>query len=207
MPTGDNLFAKKTFLLYSIWTMSFKRKIKKSKFTITCVYFALYALYAAYAIIYYARYKTALGVLLIISITATLIFTAATTFLSYRINLLDEKHSNLSYLIKIAKHTSQLLTSITTIAMVFSAVQNTNVFSLIFAIASIPTLTLGILINVIANRIEKKIKNGIGRVRFIPKPLLDDEGNEISLLDLNLKQEENSPALRYFKKDDNTKTG
>ena len=184
--------------------MNIKKQIKKSKFILACVYLFFYAVYTTYAAIYYARYKTTLGVLLIVCISTALLLTVFTTILSYRVNLLEEKPLSFQYLIKIAKYTAQLLASLTTVAMVFSAVQNTNAFSIIFAIASIPVLLFGILINVIANGIEKLLKK-FGKKHFIPQPLLDSEGNEILLEDIDLKQEENSPAFKYFSKEKNTK--
>ena len=50
-------------------------------------------------------------------------------------------------------------------------------------------MLFGILINVIANGIEKLLKK-FGKKHFIPQPLLDSEGNEILLEDIDLKQEE-----------------
>ena len=91
--------------------------------------------------------------------------------------------------------------------MVLSAVQNTNVFSLIMAIVSVPTLIFSILVNVLANLWERKCKYGFGKKHFIPQPLLDDEGNEINLQDIDLKEEERSLTMKYFHDHDKTKTG
>ena len=188
-------------------SMSIKRKIKKSKFIIACTYLCFYAAYAAYAIFYYTSYKNLLGILLVTLISFALFLSAVTTFLSYRVNLLNEKPSPFRHFLKIAKYTAQLITSVITIVMVLSAVQDTNVFSLIMAIVSVPTLIFSILVNMLANLWERKCKYGFGKKHFIPQPLLDDEGNEINLQDIDLKEEERSLTMKYFHKNDKTKTG
>ena len=185
-------------------SMSIKRKIKKSKFIIACTYLCFYAAYAAYAIFYYTSYKNLLGILLVTLISFALFLSAVTTFLSYRVNLLNEKPSPFRHFLKIAKYTAQLITSVITI---LSAVQNTNVFSLIMAIVSVPTLIFSILVNVLANLWERKCKYGFGKKHFSPQPLLDDEGNEINLQDIDLKEEERSLTMKYFHKNDKTKIG
>lgn len=190
--------------VYYMLSMSLQRKIKKSKFAIACIYLCFYAAYAAYAIFYYTSYKNIIGILLVSLISVALFLSAVTTVLSYRVNLLNEKPSPFRHFLKIAKYTAQLIISLTTVVMVLSAVQNTNAFSLIMAIISIPTLILSILVNVLANLWERKTKNGFGKKNFIPQPLLDEEGNEIELAQLDLKQEEHSLAIRYLQNNNET---
>lgn len=191
--------------VYYMLSMSFKKRFKKSKFIIACIYLAFYSAYATYAIIYYTSHRNWIGILLMTLISIALALSAVTTFLSYRVNLLNEKPSPFRHFLKIAKYTAQLISSLITIFLVLSAVQNTNTFSLIMAIISIPTLVFSILVNVFANLWERKIKNGFGKKRFIPQPLLDDEGNELQLAEIDLKEEERSLVLRYFN-DDKDKT-
>ena len=178
--------------------MSFKKKVKLSKFVFACVYLSFYAAYAAYAIFYYKRYQNVLGILLISLVSLVLFLSAVTTFLSYRVNLLNERPSPFRHVLKIVKYTAQLIASSVTIVMVLSAVQKPNTFSLVMAIVSVPALIVSILLNVIAKVWKRKKKNGFGKKNFIPQPLYDEEGNEITTGELNLIENERAAAFRYF---------
>ena len=147
--------------------MSLKEKIKRSRFALSCIFFAGYAAYAVYAAYYYRTFRNALSIALLALIAATFALTATVTFVSYRINLKNKPRPRLHRFIKIAKYISQLLSSAVTIGLLVTAVRNTNAFSLVIAVITIPFLLIGLFVNVLAEYFERRYPNGAQTLRRI----------------------------------------
>lgn len=161
--------------------MSLKEKIKRSRFVLSCIFFAGYAAYAVYAAYYYRTFRNALSIALLALIAATFALTATVTFVSYRINLKNKPRPRLHRFIKIAKYLSQLLSSAVSIALLVTAVRNTSAFSLVIAVVTIPFLLMGLFVNVLAEYFERRYPNGFGRRVYIPNIPKDEEGNDVDL--------------------------
>lgn len=161
--------------------MSFKKKIKTSKFIFSLIFLIGYAAYSAYAVYYYLTYRSALGIVLLCLIGVALALSVFVTFLSYRINLKNAPRPKLHRFIKMAKYFVQLVCSVTALGMVLSAVQNTNAFSLVMACISIPFLLWSLCVNLLAEYFERKFAAGFGKRVFVRVPAKDEEGNELDL--------------------------
>lgn len=176
--------------------MDIKHKLKRSRFILSCIFFAGYAAYAIYAVFYYKTFRNALSIALLILVATTFTLSATITFLSYRINLKNAPRPKLHRFIKMAKYIAQLLSSAISIGLVLSAVYDTNAFSLAIAIITIPFLLWGLFVNVLAEFFEHKYANGFGRRVFIPTIPKDEEGNDVDLNDVIAKAD----GLNAFKR-------
>lgn len=161
--------------------MNFKQKLKRSRFWISLLFFAGYAAYAVYAVMYYRTFRNALSIVLLTLIAATFVLTATVTFVSYRINLKDAPRPKLHRFLKMAKYAVQLLASGISVVLVLSAVHNTNVFSLIVAVISVPSLLLGLFINILAEYFERKFGGRFGKRVFVPSVPTDENGNALDM--------------------------
>ncbi len=161
--------------------MSFKRKIKKSRFVLSCIFLGGYALYTVYAVYYYRTFFNALGIVLLCLIAAALALSVLITFVSYRVNLMDKPRPALLRFVKMAKYAAQLVCSCVTLGLVLSAVQNFNPFSLVMAVISIPFLLWSIFVNILAEYFEKRFARGFGKKRYIPVLPEDDDGNPVDV--------------------------
>lgn len=162
-------------------TMSLKEKIKRSRFIISCIFFAGYAVYAAYATYYYRTFRNGLSIALLVLIATTFILAAAVTFVSYRINLKNKPRPRLHRFIKMAKYLSQLLSSAVTISLLVSAVHSSSAFSLVVAVLTIPFLLWGLFVNVLAEYFARKFSDGFGKRVYIPSVPRDEEGNKVDI--------------------------
>ncbi len=161
--------------------MNFRKKIKVSKFILSCIFLTGYAAYAVYALYYYLTFRSALGIALLCLIGVALTLSFVITFLSYRINLREAPRPKLHRFIKMAKYLVQLVCSAIALGFVFSAVHVTNVFSLIMASISIPFLIWSFFVNVIVEYFERKFASGFGKKVFVPQTPKDEEGNALDL--------------------------
>ena len=69
--------------------MSFRKKIKKSRFVLSCIFLCGYTLYTVYAVYYYLTIRNALSVVLLCLIAFALALSVFVTAVSYRINLME----------------------------------------------------------------------------------------------------------------------
>ena len=176
--------------------MSFKRKIRVSKFLISLGFSVGYAAYFAYALYFYLTYRTGLGIALLCLIAIALALSVVVTAVSYRVNLRGAKKPRVHRFIKIAKYSVQLLCSGFALGLVFSAVYAANVFSVIMACISIPFLLLSLFANVLAEYFQRKFADGYGRRVFVPVTPQDAEGEPLDLDEAIARPGEDRPAER-----------
>ncbi|HIY46032.1 MAG TPA: hypothetical protein H9731_05920 [Candidatus Borkfalkia excrementipullorum] len=176
--------------------MSFKRKIRVSKFLISLGFSVGYAAYFAYALYFYLTYRTGLGIALLCLIAIALALSVVVTAVSYRVNLKGAKKPRVHRFIKIAKYSVQLLCSGFALGLVFSAVYAANVFSVIMACISIPFLLLSLFANVLAEYFQRKFADGYGRRVFVPVTPQDAEGEPLDLDEAIARAGEDRPAER-----------
>ena len=175
------MFAKSKIFLYDNGTMSFRKKIKKSRFVLSCIFLCGYALYTVYAVYYYLTIRNALSVVLLCLIAFALALSVFVTAVSYRINLMDKPRPALLRFVKMTKYAAQLACSLVSLGFVLSAVQNFNPFSLIMAVISIPFLLWNIFVNVVAEYFERKFARGFGKKTYVCEPPKDSDGNPVDL--------------------------
>ena len=161
--------------------MSLMKRIKLSRFVLSCIFLTGYAAYTVYAVYYSRTFTNALSITLLVLIAVAFALSATITFLSYRINLKDAPRPKLHRFIKMAKYLAQLASTAISLSLVLSAVHDTNVFSLIMAAVSVPFLIWGFFVNVIVEYFDRKFIRGFGKKVYIPAKPLDDEGNEIDM--------------------------
>ena len=158
------------------------KRVKISRFVLSCIFLLGYAAYTVYAVYYYTRYEDSkIGTILLCLIGAALALNIFITIVSYRINLMDKPRPKLHRFIKMAKYLAQLASTAISLSLVLSAVHDTNVFSLIMAAVSVPFLIWGFFVNVIVEYFDRKFIRGFGKKVYIPAKPLDDEGNEIDM--------------------------
>ena len=161
--------------------MSFRKKIKKSRFVLSCIFLCGYTLYTVYAVYYYLTIRNALSVVLLCLIAFALALSVFVTAVSYRINLMDKPRPALLRFVKMTKYAAQLACSLVSLGFVLSAVQNFNPFSLIMAVISIPFLLWSIFVNVVAEYFERKFARGFGKKTYVCEPPKDSDGNPVDL--------------------------
>ena len=164
--------------------MSLKRKIKTSRFILTCIFFSGYAAYAVYAVYYYRAMQNFFSLLLLCLIAVVVAISIFIMFVSYRINLMDKPRPALLRFVKMTKYAAQLLRSLISIGLVLTAVQNLNVFSLIIAAMSIPFLLWNIFVNVVAEFFERKFAKWFGKKCYVPVSKTDSDGNPIDMTEV-----------------------
>lgn len=97
--------------------MSLMKRIKLSRFVLSCIFLTGYAAYTVYAVYYYTRYEDSrIGTILLCLIGAALALSVVITIVSYRINMMDKPRPKLHRFIKMAKYTFQLIASAITIS-------------------------------------------------------------------------------------------
>lgn len=175
------MFAKTAKCVYDNGAMSFKTKIKKSRFVLSCIFLCGYALYTVYAVYYYRTIGNALSIVLLCLIAVALALSVFVTIVSYRINLMDKPRPALLRFVKMTKYAAQLTCSLVSLGFVLSAVQNFNPFSLIMAVISIPFLIWSIFVNVLAEYFERKFARGFGKKTYISETPKDPDGNPVDL--------------------------
>ncbi len=169
-------FAKSEKCVYHSIAMSFMKRVKISRFVLSCIFLLGYAAYTVYAVYYYTRYEDSkIGTILLCLIGAALALNIFITIVSYRINLMDKPRPKLHRFVKMTKYTFQLVASAITVFLVISTVQNTNVFSLIMACVSIPFLIWSLFVNVFAELFDRFTAK-FGKRHFEPRPVVNDEG-------------------------------
>lgn len=169
-------FAKSEKCVYHSIAMSFMKRVKISRFVLSCIFLLGYAAYTVYAVYYYTRYEDSkIGTILLCLIGAALALNIFITIVSYRINLMDKPRPKLHRFVKMTKYTFQLVASAITVFLVISTVQNTNVFSLIMACVSIPFLIWSLFVNVFAELFDRFTAK-FGKRLFEPPPVVNDEG-------------------------------
>lgn len=176
--------------------MSFKKRIRRSKFIISLIFCIGYAAYFAYALYFYLTYRTGLGIALLCLIAVALALSVVVTAVSYRVNLKGAKKPRVHRFIKIAKYSVQLLCSGFALALVLSAVYSANVFSVIMACVSIPFLLLSLCVNVLAEYLQRKLAHGYGRRVFEPVAPKDEEGEPLDLNEAISRAGADRPAGR-----------
>lgn len=156
--------------------MSLMKRIKLSRFVLSCIFLTGYAAYTVYAVYYYTRYEDSrIGTILLCLIGAALALSVVITIVSYRINMMDKPRPKLHRFIKMAKYTFQLIASAITIFLVISTVQNTNVFSIIMSFVSVPFLLWSLFVNVLAELFDHTFR-GFGKKVYEPQELCNEEG-------------------------------
>lgn len=175
------MFAKTAKSVYDNGAMSFKTKIKKSRFVLSCIFLCGYALYTVYAVYYYRTIGNALSIVLLCLIAVALALSIFVTIVSYRINLMDKPRPALLRFVKMTKYAAQLTCSLVSLGFVLSAVQNFNPFSLIMAVISIPFLIWSIFVNVLAEYFERKFARGFGKKTYISDLPKDPDGIPVDL--------------------------
>lgn len=161
--------------------MDLKKKIRISKFFISLGFSVGYAAYFAYSLYYYLTYRSGLGIALLCLIALALALSIIVTAVSYRINLKGARRPRAHRFVKIAKYSVQLLCSGLALAIVLSAVRNSNAFSVIMACISIPFLLLSVCVNILAEYFERKYADGFGKRVYVPQTPTDGEGEKIDL--------------------------
>lgn len=161
--------------------MSFSSKLKKSRFILSCIFLTGYTAYTVYAVYYYRTFANALSIILLVLIGVAFGLSAFITFTSYRINLKDRPRPLVLRFIKMTKYFIQLVTSAISLALVLSAVHEPSLFSLIIAAISIPFLLWGLLVNVLAEFVDRIFAGGFGRRYFVPVVPQDANGRPIDL--------------------------
>lgn len=186
-------FAKRHKCVYHSGTMSLKKRIKVSRFILSCVFLTGYAAYTVYAIYYYRNYEDSrIGTILLCLIGAALALNIVITFVSYRINLMDKQRPKIHRFLKMTKYTFQLVASAITVFLVISTVQNTSVFSLIMSFISIPFLLWSLFVNVLAEIFDRLFR-GFGKREFVQQEVKNEEGETVDVraLIVNLDAEQN----------------
>ena len=167
--------------MYDIGDMSLKKRIKVSRFILSCIFLAGYAAYTVYAIYYYRNYEDSrIGTILLCLIGSALALNIIITFVSYRINLMDKPRPKIHRFLKMAKYTFQLVGSAITVFTVVSTVQNLNVFSLIMSMLSIPFLLWSLFVNVLAELFDHTFR-GFGKKVYEPQELCNEEGERMDV--------------------------
>ena len=156
--------------------MSFSKRIKTSRFALSCIFLTGYTAYTAYALYYYLTYRSTLGIVILCLIGAALAMSAVITFTSYRINLKGAKRPALFRFLKMATYATQLLATAITIFLVLSTVRNTNVFSLIVSAISVPFLVWSLFVNIFVEFFERKVFPGGGKKVYEEQSARDEEG-------------------------------
>lgn len=161
--------------------MSLAKRIKLSRFILSCIFLTGYSAYTVYAVYYYTRYEDSrIGTILLCLIGAALALSIFITIVSYRINLMDKARPKLHRFVKMTKYLFQLVASAITIFLVISTVQNTNVFSLIISSVSVPFLLWSFFVNVFAELLEHAL-GGFGKKVYVPQPVKDEDGKEVDV--------------------------
>ena len=80
-----------------------------------------------------------------------------------------------------------MVTSAISLGLVLSAVHEPSLFSLIIAAISIPFLLWGLLVNVLAEFVDRIFAGGFGRRYFVPTLPRDANGNIIDLTEVIAK--------------------
>ena len=176
--------------------MSFRKKLRKSKFIFSLAFSVGYAAYFAYALYFYLTYRTALGIALLCLIAVALALSITVTAVSYRVNLKGAKRPRVHRFIKIAKYSVQLLCSGFALALVLSAVYTANAFSVVMACISIPFLLLSLCVNVLAEYLQRKFADGYGKRVFVPVAPKDEEGETLDLDEAIARAGTDRPAGR-----------
>lgn len=182
--------------------MSLMKRIKLSRFILSCIFLTGYSAYTVYAIYYYTHFEDSrIGTVLLCLIGAALALSVFITIVSYRINMMDKPRPKLHRFIKMAKYTFQLVASAITIFLVISTVQNTSVFSLIMSAISVPFLVWSLFVNVLAELFDYTFR-GFGKRVFEPQEVKNDEGEtvDVRMLISNIDGTENTRAQMSKKK-------
>ena len=163
--------------------MSFRKRIRLSRFILSCIFLAGYAAYTVYAVYYYTHYEeSSLGIVLLCLVASALALNIVITIVSYRINLMEKPRPKLHRFIKMAQYTFQLVASAITIFLVISTVQNTSVFSLIMSSVSVPFLIWSFLVNVFAELFDYTVRTrGFGKRVFVPQTVTDEDSRPIDV--------------------------
>lgn len=178
---GAKSFAKTEICVYHSSTMSLMKRIKLSRFVLSCIFLTGYAAYTVYAVYYYTRYEDSrIGTILLCLIGAALALSVVITIVSYRINMMDKPRPKLHRFIKMAKYTFQLIASAITIFLVISTVQNTNVFSIIMSFVSVSFLLWSLFVNVLAELFDHTFR-GFGKKVYEPQELCNEEGERVDV--------------------------
>ncbi len=164
--------------------MNLHSKIKKSRFILSCIFLSGYTAYTVYAVYYYRNFGNQLSIVLLTLISVAFVLSAIITFVSYRINLKDAPRPKVHRFLKMAKYLVQLISSAISLSLVISAVQNMNLFSLIIAGLSIPFLLWGLLVNVLAEYLERRFASLFRTKEFVRETPVDSEGNTIDLTNI-----------------------
>lgn len=182
--------------MYDIGDMSLKKRIKVSRFILSCIFLAGYAAYTVYAIYYYRNYEDSrIGTILLCLIGSALALNVIITFVSYRINLMDKPRPKIHRFLKMAKYTFQLVGSAITVFTVVSTVQNLNVFSLIMSMLSIPFLLWSLFVNVLAELFDR-MRQKFGRRVYVAQEIKDGEGNALRVDDVIARVDAKENILR-----------
>ena len=176
--------------------MSFRKKLRKSKFIVSLAFSAGYAVYFAYSLYFYLTYRTALGIVLLCLIAVALSLSITVTAVNYRVNLKGAKKPRVHRFIKMAKYSVQLLCSGFALALVLSAVYTANIFSVVMACISIPFLFMSLCVNVLAEYLQRKFADGYGKRVFVPVAPQNEEGEPIDLDAAIARAGEDRPAGR-----------
>ena len=174
-------FAKSEKCVYHSIAMSFMKRVKISRFVLSCIFLLGYAAYTVYAVYYYTRYEDSkIGTILLCLIGAALALNIFITIVSYRINLMDKPRPKLHRFVKMTKYTFQLVASAITVFLVISTVQNTNVFSIIMSFVSVPFLLWSLFVNVLAELFDHTFR-GFGKKVYEPQELCNEEGERVDV--------------------------
>ena len=161
--------------------MSLMKRIKLSRFILSCIFLTGYSAYTVYAVYYYTHFEDSrIGTVLLCLIGAALALSVFITIVSYRINMMDKPRPKLHRFIKMAKYTFQLIASAITIFLVISTVQNTNVFSIIMSFVSVPFLLWSLFVNVLAELFDHTFR-GFGKKVYEPQELFNEEGERMDV--------------------------
>ena len=180
--------------------MNISKRLKLSRFILSCIFLSGYAAYTVYAIYYYRNYEDSrIGGILLCLIGSALALNIVITCVSYRINLKDKKRPKIHRFLKMAKYLFQLIASAITIALVFSAVQNTNPFSLIMSAISVPFLIWSLFVNVLAELFDYTVRS-FRKKEFYRPPLKDEDGAEIDVRSVISRIDGTENTLRQMNK-------
>lgn len=183
-------------------TMNVLRRIKLSRFILSCLFLTGYAAYTVYAVYYYRNYEDSrISTTLLCLVCAALALNIVITFVSYRINLKDKKRPKIHRFLKMAKYLCQLLASAITIALVFSAVENTSVFSLIMSAISVPFLIWSLFVNVIAELFDYTVRS-FGKKEYFQPPLKNEDGETVDVRTVISNVDATQNVIRQMSKKD-----
>ena len=139
--------------------MSLAKRIKLSRFILSCVFLTGYSAYTVYAVYYYTRYEDSrIGTILLCLIGAALALSIFITIVSYRINLMDKARPKLHRFVKMTKY----------------------LFQLVISSVSVPFLLWSFFVNVFAELLEHAL-GGFGKKVYVPQPVKDEDGKEVDV--------------------------